>query len=91
MEISCLCCCFMVFLYPQPLPYPTFPVEFHHGEDAEGDGNGGFQGDETRLEGIGELVGDDVVTGPKDTRTWHQRENAADEEHRNGTFAPCRL
>ena len=63
-----------------PFSYPTLSVDFHHGEDAESDGNGGFQGSETRLKSVTKLVGDDVIARPENARTWHQVEDAADEE-----------
>ena len=43
------------------------------------------------MKGLRELVGDDVVTRPEDARSWHQREDAADEEHRDGTLPTDRL
>ena len=61
----------LLFLLFYPFSYPSLSVEFHHSENAESDGDGGLKGCETRMEGIGKMVGDDVVTCPKDTRTRH--------------------
>ncbi len=80
-----------VLLLPNPLPYPAFPVKFHHSEDAESDSNRGLEGCKTCLESIGKLVGDDIIARPKDACTRHQGENPTDEEHRDGTLSCFRL
>ena len=79
-----------VFL-PKPFPYPTLSVEFHHGKDAESNGDSSLECNETCVDGIGKLVGDDVVARPKDACSWHQGKDAADEEHRDGAFPSYRL
>ena len=75
----------------QPLPYSTLAIEFHHSKDAESNGDSGLECSKTRVECFRELIGDDVVACPKDACAWYQREDAADEEHRNGALPPCRL
>ncbi len=72
----------------EPLPYSVPTVDLHDGQDAESDGNCGLEGGETRVKGLGKLVGDYVVRSPKDARTSYQRKDAADEEYRDGTLPP---
>ena len=79
------------FLLFYPSTYPTLPVEFHHDEDAEGDGDGGFKGGETRMESGRKLVGNDVVARPEDACARHQGEDAADEKHGDGALSRFRL
>ncbi len=67
--------------------YPVLAVDFGDDEDAEGDGDGGLDGDEAGLQGGTQLVGDDVVAGPEDASAGHEREDAADEEDGDGTLA----
>ena len=74
-----------------PLPYPSLSVEFHHDEYAEGDGDGSLECCKTRVEGIGKLVGDNIVARPKDTCAGHQGKDAADEEHRDRALPSYRL
>ena len=78
------------FLF-KPLPYPTLAIEFHNNENTESDGDSSLKCSKTRVDGIRELVGDDVVARPKDAGTWHQRKDATDEEYSNWALPPCRL
>ena len=79
------------FSFPDPLPYPTLAVEFHNYKDAEGDGNSGLECCKACVDGIGKLVGDNVVTCPEDACAGYQREDATDEEHRDRALPPYRL
>ena len=74
-------------LFHEHLPDAVLAVQLRHQNNAEGNGHGSLQRDETALQGLSYMVGNDVVGGPEDASTRHQRENAADEIDRDGTFA----
>ena len=58
------------------------PVENGHANnDAACDGDGHFEGIDASVEGKAQLIGQHIAKRPEQTASWHQWDDAADEEN----------